>query len=169
MELHFFFFFLMEVNSCLTILPSDVFGRELGKLRRPRSAVGGVCCRGSQHPLRPRQETRAAASLTSPTPRPAACTRPPRTSREGRWLVHSDLHTRRSLKHDAEPVTYDARSRPGETPRVAFSRRRNDGVREKDVSILITSFFTSFSLPAPLTERYSSSTFSSLKAFILPS
>lgn len=33
----------MEVNSCLTILPSDVFGRELGKLRRPRSAVGGVC------------------------------------------------------------------------------------------------------------------------------
>lgn len=77
MELHFFFFFLMEVNSCLTILPSDVFGRELGKLRRPRSAVGGVCCRGFQHPLRPRQETRAAASLTSPTPRPAACTRPP--------------------------------------------------------------------------------------------
>lgn len=32
MELHFFFFFfLMEVNSCLTILPSDVFSRELGK------------------------------------------------------------------------------------------------------------------------------------------
>lgn len=29
MELH--FFFLMEVNSCLTILPSDVFSRELGK------------------------------------------------------------------------------------------------------------------------------------------
>lgn len=31
MELLFFFFFLMEVNSCLTILPSDVASRELGK------------------------------------------------------------------------------------------------------------------------------------------
>ena len=34
----FFFFFFLEVNSCLTILPSDVFSRELGK----QTAAGGM-------------------------------------------------------------------------------------------------------------------------------
>lgn len=159
----------MEVNSCLTILPSDVFGRELGKLRRPRSAVGGVCSAAASSTHSGRGRRRGQQHRSPVLRRDLLLARaPPRTSREGRWLVHSDLHTRRSLKHDAESVTYDAPSRPGETRRVTFSRRRNDGVREKDVSILITSFFTSFSLPAPLIERYSSSTFSSLKAFSLP-
>lgn len=36
----------MEVNSCLTILPSDVFSRELGREDGPRNAVWGLCCGG---------------------------------------------------------------------------------------------------------------------------
>lgn len=39
----FFFFFLMEVNSCLTILPSDVFSRELGKRATARGMRSEDC------------------------------------------------------------------------------------------------------------------------------
>lgn len=38
-----FFFFLMEVNSCLTILPSDVFSRELGKQTTARGMRSEDC------------------------------------------------------------------------------------------------------------------------------
>uniref|UniRef100_A0A8C6F174 Secreted protein n=1 Tax=Monodon monoceros TaxID=40151 RepID=A0A8C6F174_MONMO len=43
MELHFFFFFLMEVNSCLTILPSDDSSRELGKQTTARGMRSEDC------------------------------------------------------------------------------------------------------------------------------
>lgn len=142
---------LMEVNSCLTILPSDVCGRSWANKRpAPRNAARGSCCCRRLSSTRSGLGPRTRQQITQQSYAMACCFHAPTRSGKERCVCLCTTIFCCLFKEDARSPTT---CRPGWMKRTRCISRKRKQLKSRGNVLMLTRiqhFFFFFVMPLSL-------------------